>query len=504
MKDLRSNKDKFFNLNYVIRDNKRVYFNLFREDIVVEEGEVVFQDNSYEYNGNDVFTYVGEELRPYLTKNGYLPNDTPYWFLDYMFQVMNVEEKNLDFSWMLNSEIEKLEEFRSSAYGSITCKELEALKNWFIYHRDDPRFTIDLFSNEFYFFYVGIADKDLIKRIKNLEINLCYNQDVFLLLSYLRIEGSSDEEVMKRYLGSKYGRWVELMDLKGGSFVSPLLFKILSEKFLEKMDFNYWDCDMTVKSLIRAGIPLRYLVNPEQSKHLTNKELHRYLELYHLNPNNDPTDHMVQMLGAGTGHYRMSDTVLRNILGIPDDERIQSLFAYADTVLKLKWGIRNVKRLMGVREVVVNGRAKGIFYNHRVLNYITDEMLDRGEFTGWWRMMDVIEPMVILETLGIEVDLPIFPKKITDRRIVQLTTSHQLREEGERMDHCVGGYVSRCVNGEAFIFHVHTEINKLGATVEVVKTLDGGYYINQSMGAHNVPNDEATMIMMPFVYGIGG
>ncbi len=54
---------------------------------------------------------------------------------------------------------------------------------------------------------------------------------------------------------------------------------------------------------------------------------------------------------------------------------------------------------------------------------------------------------------------------VKDASIELITTAGRLREEGQLMHHCVGGYVNQGVNAESFFFHVEYQETK--ATVQV-------------------------------------
>lgn len=59
-----------------------------------------------------------------------------------------------------------------------------------------------------------------------------------------------------------------------------------------------------------------------------------------------------------------------------------------------------------------------------------------------------------------------------DRVIVELTTAHELKEEGQRLRHCVGDYVYACVGGESRIFSVRNAAGEPCSTFEVYCLLE--------------------------------
>ncbi|WP_158278920.1 PcfJ domain-containing protein [Leucothrix arctica] len=66
-------------------------------------------------------------------------------------------------------------------------------------------------------------------------------------------------------------------------------------------------------------------------------------------------------------------------------------------------------------------------------------------------------------------------------RFTELTTSQQLRDEGNAMSHCVGSYTGSCVNQDSAIFSLRDEAGRV-ATVEVDPVLKE---VNQAQGKCN-------------------
>lgn len=58
------------------------------------------------------------------------------------------------------------------------------------------------------------------------------------------------------------------------------------------------------------------------------------------------------------------------------------------------------------------------------------------------------------------------PLEVGDEKVIQLTDSAKLSEEGRRMSSCVGGYGSECADGRAYIFSVRSNTGESCVTVE--------------------------------------
>lgn len=67
--------------------------------------------------------------------------------------------------------------------------------------------------------------------------------------------------------------------------------------------------------------------------------------------------------------------------------------------------------------------------------------------------------------------------------VVPLVTGKELREEGDRMDHCVGDYVERCAHGTSRIFSIKHQGED--ATLELVEAGKGAWRVRQVFGPEN-------------------
>ena len=114
----------------------------------------------------------------------------------------------------------------------------------------------------------------------------------------------------------------------------------------------------------------------------------------------------------------------------------------------------------------------------------------KGDITGlarkairWHRQADQRK---ITNTLGAERQCALPPIELpADSRIRFLACVNDVVEEGERMHHCIGKYVQRAVNGQAYLFHV--DRGGSSASVEV----DRWGRVQQSVGPQNSINDAA-------------
>jgi hypothetical protein len=95
--------------------------------------------------------------------------------------------------------------------------------------------------------------------------------------------------------------------------------------------------------------------------------------------------------------------------------------------------------------------------------------LSAGAKEGSGRLYDLLDHRVEDEN-----DLP-FPEpwleagKIGRYRIEPITTADDLRDEGDRMHHCVAKYISDVTSGEAYFYHVSKEGERV-ATVQLTQT----------------------------------
>jgi hypothetical protein len=91
--------------------------------------------------------------------------------------------------------------------------------------------------------------------------------------------------------------------------------------------------------------------------------------------------------------------------------------------------------------------------------------------------------VALIEAERLEKPFPMWddlPKVVSPPEgIVQLTNGKELLAEGQKMHHCVASYVSTCLSGSSYIFHVQR--GKDEATLELTK--DGR--INQFKSFHN-------------------
>jgi len=84
--------------------------------------------------------------------------------------------------------------------------------------------------------------------------------------------------------------------------------------------------------------------------------------------------------------------------------------------------------------------------------------------------------------LGKNVPLPQLPKP-RKPGLRPIRTSHELRDEGNAMGHCVGSYVQSCLQGTSYIYHAGKKA-PAGATLEVC-VIDGRAKMMQIRGYQN-------------------
>jgi len=125
-----------------------------------------------------------------------------------------------------------------------------------------------------------------------------------------------------------------------------------------------------------------------------------------------------------------------------------------------------------------------------LLREITDDMLDQGEKTAFRKVIARLEEVArnkLEAQLGNNVSLPTLPKPAGFDDVVPLDTSHKLRDEGNVMNHCVGGYINACLSKVSYIYHIGEPAPK-GATFEVCLDNDK-YTVMQIYGYDDSPVD---------------
>src|SRR5699024_4506631 len=142
---------------------------------------------------------------------------------------------------------------------------------------------------------------------------------------------------------------------------------------------------------------------------------------------------------------------------------------------KLKdWACANVHHL--VKDIHVKVTIDGVEHTvvvpaHRLLSFIKDRYhphTNDPKLMRFRRMVDEYWSEFEAEARDImtsNVELVKAPFDLKDDTYVQLMESKDLVAEGSKMNHCVGGYIRKCVNNEAYIFHVGAPAPE-GVTVE--------------------------------------
>lgn len=140
------------------------------------------------------------------------------------------------------------------------------------------------------------------------------------------------------------------------------------------------------------------------------------------------------------------------------------------------------------------GRVQTLHY-HSLLRSVTPEMLDSGPKTAWRKVMAQFETEVaarIEADLGINKELPMLKHKAVPGAVA-LPNTNALKEEGEVMHHCVGGYVNSCMAKQSYIYHVGAPAPG-GATLEACRQ-SGKWVCQQLFGFKDrAPNLESKTI----------
>lgn len=165
---------------------------------------------------------------------------------------------------------------------------------------------------------------------------------------------------------------------------------------------------------------------------------------------------------------------------------------YANTIEVWEWMTKHPKWVTFKREIQAPGGGTVTIYNHQLCNYITNNMLSSGSKTSPSVIEDKLNDHVkqqIKQMLDQNIQLPKYPKPIKNPKIKQILNSITLKNEGEKMQHCVGGYIRAAAAGHTFIFHVDDDTTH-GATIEVSPTGK----ILQCYGVSNTPAPKARQI----------
>jgi hypothetical protein len=81
---------------------------------------------------------------------------------------------------------------------------------------------------------------------------------------------------------------------------------------------------------------------------------------------------------------------------------------------------------------------------------------------------------------------PLYVPKILRRyRVRQVLRSDELIREGQKMQHCVGGYVMPCAHGRSFIFQLTPDVWEHDYTARLTLEVDAGRRLVQAKGQYN-------------------
>ena len=151
----------------------------------------------------------------------------------------------------------------------------------------------------------------------------------------------------------------------------------------------------------------------------------------------------------------------------------------------IPWVSRNVHKLAETRQAHGPAGEVRTVYMHQLIERLTVDMFPNGSKTAYRRVQECLDRLAqeeIRRHLEGNQELPVFPHKITDRRIKQITSSNALLKEGDTMHHCVGGYIDACLGERSYIFHISTGFSG-DATSEVCPTEGGKWKIQQVLAS---------------------
>lgn len=265
----------------------------------------------------------------------------------------------------------------------------------------------------------------------------------------------------------------------------PLLTLESVRPIADMIQPSYWDGDTRVSSLLRAGVP-----HTEMARRMCGGTITRQEAVS-----------LVQQM-ADRGILEMPRLAIPQVLQIRHPEIPTEWYQYIECLEVGDWVARHIPQLSKTR--VVQGPAGQVatVHMHQLIGHITTEMLVNGPKTAWRIVkasLDEIAARQIADQLGEDRPLPKIPalKKGAPEfpEVTQLVTTHQLRDEGLRMNHCVGGYVQSCDMRKSYIFHVQ-DGTYAGATVEICPN---PWRITQAMGPSNIKSERAWEIMGRYI-----
>ena len=270
--------------------------------------------------------------------------------------------------------------------------------------------------------------------------------------------------------------WENLLREHGGWPYSMVVRKVVT--FLEQIPregLRYWKGTSEIGDLRRAGVKL---TDHWRLSSLTNREKVRLLDSM-------STEKVEEI-------ERIS---IRALVDLRYPGAPSYVGYYSRSLLVADWAMRHIAQLSKEREVFVPGGERVTFHYHTLLLHVTDEMLVNGAKTAWRRVEELLKEEQMRKLVAdykVDRTLPVvdFPSELFPK-VRQLTRSFELREEGERMEHCVASYVKHCLTGRSYIFHVDTGSEK-GATVELAPN---PWRVAQAMSVGNIHNPEAEKIM---------
>lgn len=271
---------------------------------------------------------------------------------------------------------------------------------------------------------------------------------------------------MWKNLLKEYGEWPCRLAVRE---VVTLLEQIPRE------GLRYWKGTSEIGDLRRAGVKL---TDHRRLSSLTNREKVRLLD------------------SMSTKKVEELERIpIRTIIGVRYPDAPIWVGQYSCSMLVADWAMRHLAQLSKEREIFIPGGERVTFHYHTLLTNITNDMLVNGPKTAWRRVEALLKEEQMRKLAAdykVDKALPVvdFPSEMFPK-VRQLTRSFELREEGERMEHCVASYVEHCLAGRSYIFHVDTGSEK-GATVELTPN---PWRVVQAMSAGNAHNPAAEKIM---------
>lgn len=390
-----------------------------------------------------------------------------------------------DHAWVHTAPIDKVEELLyPSPFGTIGTLE-EPMETSASFAKDATGWFWNLWVSASAYRGLGVRSWRTAKRY----IELFNGEETFALecLQDRRLPTDarwlSDRALVERCLG------IVIPAAAIAKFGLPMILR--DRNIFKAVDFNYlpmaeMEAPYLVSDFYKAGVPYAemYALDLEEftkSGVLGKKDVHKALS-------------NVEYLGE----YR---TRIKNYLicqmaskmGIDPEELPTWMQLYAVDDTSAAWALRHMEQLSKTRLIAAERGETATWHYHTLLRHVNHDVLGGNPNLGWKRSMEVLDEIMAREIADLskeDRELPLLPPLMSGAPefpgIKQITTTHGLRDEGEEMEHCAGGYIRNCDARRSYVLHMEDGTLD-GATIELNPPSwdDDAWFVNQAMNKGN-------------------